>query len=115
MANRFRGEIEAVLDGRSYRLVLDFNAMCELEDMTGRSAAEILQGFDGGTIRFADLRAICLAALKRHHPEMTAPEAGDLLSADMDLPARLIAAAMPDAAGDAIAGKPARVKARASK
>lgn len=109
MANRFRGEAEAVLDGRSFRLVLDFNAMCELEDMTGRTAPEIMAEFDAGKVSFKSLRAVCLAALRRHHPEATPQDAGDLLSADMDLPARLIAATMPEAAG-APAGKRPRAK-----
>jgi hypothetical protein len=39
MVNRHRGEIEAILDGKSYRLCLTLGALAELEHAFGRSAS----------------------------------------------------------------------------
>ena len=35
MVNAVKGEVAFEVEGRSYKLVLDFNALCEVEDVLG--------------------------------------------------------------------------------
>jgi hypothetical protein len=65
MANRERGEIAVEVGGASYTLRPDFNAVCELEQLTGQSyEAVIKQCFEG---RLSGLRACLWCLLQRHH------------------------------------------------
>ena len=112
MANRFRGQVAAIFQGVEYTLVLDWNALAEFESMTGKNAMDVIQGAGGKTpMSFTDTRAIVLSAMRRHHPEATLADAGDLLSEDMTLVAALISASTPDAPGNGKA--PAAKKATA--
>jgi len=72
MPNALRGEVGFEAGGEGYTLVLDFNALCELEgvlrpgdDRNGPSAT----------------RATLWAALQRHHAGLTLAGAGDLIAA----------------------------------
>ncbi len=59
MVNRHRGEIEAVLDGKSYRLCLTLGALAELEHAFGEDdMLAIAERFEG----FVDIVARLLAA-----------------------------------------------------
>ena len=97
MVNRFLGEASTDLDGATYTLRMDFNAMCEFEDATGKDAMETLATFEGGKVSALDLRALIWAMLKRHHPDVSAQVAGDILSADSGVLQRVLVAAMPTA------------------
>ena len=98
MANRFLGEIAiAAGEGKSYSLRLDFNAMCEFEEATGRNALEALSAMESGKGAMLEMRALMWAALRRHHPDVTLAEAGDLLSNNVDALVDLIEAATPAA------------------
>lgn len=97
MGNRFLGEISVEHDGTTYTARFDFNAMCDFEDMAGRNAMEAIAEFEEGTIGFNEMRSLMLAALKQEHAEADARLAGAILSADMDVLARLIHAAFPTA------------------
>ena len=58
MVNRHRGEIEAILDGKSYRLCLTLGALAELEHAFGEDdMLAVAERFEAGRI-----------AAKRRHP-----------------------------------------------
>ena len=65
MANKYRGEIDAVLDGRNYKLCLTLGALAELEqalqqeDMLG-----VAERFSSGRIKAADAILIIAAGLR---------------------------------------------------
>lgn len=74
MSNPHRGEVELKAGDQTYTLVLDINAICELEELLGKSVAEI--GRDMGRIVY--MRAVLWAGLKARHP-VTLEEAGKIL------------------------------------
>jgi hypothetical protein len=83
MGNPFRGEVTLVIGVAEYRLVCDFNAICEIEaHFDGESIAEIMPRFDDGTMGFTDYRAVTAALLRHHWPEVKFRDAGDVLSLD---------------------------------
>jgi hypothetical protein len=73
MANVIKGEVAFEVEGRAYKLVLDFNALCEVEDVLGKGEMDLA--------RPKAIRAIFWASLLRHHPDVTVQEAGDLIGA----------------------------------
>lgn len=95
MGNRFLGEATAKVDGKEWTLRCDFNAMAEFEDATGKDAMDAFQAAEEGDVSLKDLRHLVLACLLRHHPDATLCDAGDVLSYDVGVVQRLIAAAMP--------------------
>lgn len=98
MANKFLGEISAQsVDGRDWMLRMDMNAMCEFEDVTGQSAIEAFQKAEQGKASISMMRQVVFAAMRRHHPEATIQDAGDILSADPQVVQALMDAARPDA------------------
>ena len=104
MANRFLGEIAVEHEGASYTLRFDFNAMCDYEGDTGRNAMSAIAAFEAGSIGFSDMRALIHAALVQEHADADKRLAGAILSADMDVLARLIRAAFPEADDKAAPG-----------
>lgn len=82
MANRERGEIGLVAkDGTDYTLRLTTNAVCELEDRSGRLFDDIVKGVMNGRVK--DMRWLIWAAMQDHHAEaVTTPQAaGDVIDA----------------------------------
>lgn len=114
MANRFRGEVSISVEGRSFTLRMDFNAMAEFEDATGRAALDVFQEAEKGTARMSTIRAIVFAALTRHHPDATVQDAGDILSEDPGVVQRLMAAAAPDGEPGKARAKPGKARAGAA-
>lgn len=99
MANRFVGEVSVVVDGKSYTLRLDMNALVEFEEMTGKSALDMQTLASSEGVKIADLRAVIHAALKRHHPDAPAAVAGDILSQDLGIVEQLFLLAAPENKG----------------
>ncbi|WP_342642873.1 gene transfer agent family protein [Rhodoligotrophos ferricapiens] len=65
MVNRHRGEIEAVLDGRQYRLCLTLGALAELEDSYGGiDLMRLAERFEGGRLQASDIIRIIGAGLR---------------------------------------------------
>lgn len=108
MANRFLGEVTTEVEGVSYTLRMDFNAMCEFEDATGVSALVAFGDAENGTAKLTMMRAMIHAAMLRHQPDATLQQAGDIISADPEALQRLMAAAAPQEA-PAQVGKPRAV------
>lgn len=95
MANRLIGEISTKFEGQKYTLRLDYNAIAEFEDMSGKKAFDVFKDFEAGSPAFRDLRLLIQAALLRHHPDATLILAGDIVSNDGDLVTKLLQAAFP--------------------
>lgn len=65
MANRYRGEIDAMLDGKPYRLCLTLGALAELESAFGHEDMSALaQRFESGRISARDAIRIIGAGLR---------------------------------------------------
>ncbi len=65
MANRCRGEIEAVLDGRRWTLCLTLGALAELESAFGvQDLSGLFEKLSSGSISAAQLNAILGAGLR---------------------------------------------------
>ena len=95
MANRMLGEVAAQMGGRSYTLRLDFNALCELEDLTGEMATAVLTRIEEDKASSKDLRNLALAVMLHHHPDATSRDAGQLLSEAPGVLVQLMIAAYP--------------------
>ena len=95
MGNRFKGEVSITIDGETWTLVCDFNAMAEFEGATGKDAMAAFGQAEEGSVSIADLRHMVHAFLKAHHPGATLQDAGDIMSEDVEIVARLIAACSP--------------------
>lgn len=110
-AQRFKGEIEATLNGETVVLVADMNALAAFEEATGSTAMKFLGDIENGRASIIHSRALLHAALLRHRPKTTVEEAGNMLSEDTLLVVRLLNAAM--GAPEAPAGGAGNVKAPA--
>jgi hypothetical protein len=97
MANAFFGEASAEVDGKVWTARLDFNALCEYEDATGRDAMADFQSFETGKVRPKVMRDIVHALLAHHHPGVTLQEAGVVMSKAPEILERTFTAAMPEA------------------
>lgn len=65
MVNRHRGEIEAVLDGKSYRLCLTLGALADLEHAFGEDdMLAVAERFEAGRIAARDAIRIIGAGLR---------------------------------------------------
>ncbi|WEK56486.1 MAG: hypothetical protein P0Y52_07925 [Candidatus Brevundimonas phytovorans] len=74
MANQIKGEVGFQADGQDYTLLLDFNALCELE--------AVVPGLMDGTAEIKSpsaVRAVFHAALSEHHPAVDVKAAGRII------------------------------------
>ena len=104
MANPLKGEIEFEAEGKTYTFRLSVNACCELEGNLGRGFLDISNEMNSwstpvddkgdpvgemseqvtervGRIRLGVLRAVVWAGLRQHQPEITIPQAGEIITA----------------------------------
>lgn len=69
-------EIIIKLD-KERRLVFDFNALCRLEELTGKNA---LSGETWSNLTARDVRALLWSAMLRDDPELKLEEVGELVN-----------------------------------
>ena len=84
MTNPINGSTTINILGKEYTFLLDMNALCELESITGSNAISLFERTDTGTASLSDLRALIFCGLKRHHPDITLEEAGDIMGEDTE-------------------------------
>ena len=96
---KFLGSTTREIDGETWRLVLDFNAICHFEEAVGGNFFERAEDWQtgSGVPRARELRALIHAALQAHHPQATLQEAGRILSQGMEIFEALMASAMTEA------------------
>lgn len=103
MANPHKGEVAFAAGGKTYTLVYNTNALCELEEETGRGFTDIMLEFqawatptgDDGkpadetpeqiaarvkSMRLGLVRAVFWAGLREHHEQITVKQAGNLMT-----------------------------------
>jgi len=80
MANPLKGEVGFEVEGQAYVLVLDFNALCTLEDALDLGIVEIVTQLQT-EVRGGFLRALFWAGLQEHHSGLNEKAAGRLIGA----------------------------------
>lgn len=106
MVNRHRGEIEAVLDGKSYRLCLTLGALAELEHAFGEDdMLAVAERFEAGRIAARDAIRMIGAGLRGAGYEIdddavAAMRAEGGAAGFVDIVARLLAATFAAARGE---------------
>ncbi len=106
MVNRHRGEIEAVLDGKSYRLCLTLGALAELEHAFGEDdMLAIAERFEAGRITARDAIRMIGAGLRGAGYELDDATVGTMkceggAAGFVDIVARLLAATFASARGE---------------
>ncbi len=79
MANRRRGEVEAILDGRPHTLCLTLGALAELETAFGvGDLSALVARFETGRLSASDLILVLRAALRGGGHDYAADEVGAL-------------------------------------
>lgn len=80
MANKQRGEISFEANGQTWTMKVGTHAMCEIEDATGKTIAEIgnLMG-NTKTASMKLLRAVFWGSLQHHHEGISMKDAADLI------------------------------------
>lgn len=119
MVNRHRGEIEAVLDGKSYRLCLTLGALGELEHAFGEDdMLAVAERFEAGRIAAKDAIRIIGAGLRGAGYDLDDDAVASMRSEGgaagfVDIVARLLAATFtavrPGEGGDPFAKRVAAV------
>lgn len=105
MPNALKGEVGFEVEGEAYTLLLDFEALCELEGV-------LTPGDDRNGPRAS--RATLWAALQRHHAGLTLKDASDIITA-LTLPrVRELIGQAYDASGlnEVLGGNPLKAPAR---
>ncbi len=80
MANRLKGEVALEVEGATWTLVFDVNAMCEVEYLLDQSTAEILTRLAANPPLHV-VRALLWGALRRRHPNTDLNKAGEIIEA----------------------------------
>lgn len=80
MANPHRGEVELKAGEKTYTLVYTINALCELEEETGKSVDLLIAEINTDKPKLSAIRALFWAGLRTHH-KMTVEEAGEVMQA----------------------------------
>ncbi len=102
MANPHKGEAKIDVAGRSYTLVFDINAMCEVEYILDMDADRILRTLVKSPSLHL-IRALLWGGLRRHHADVDLYAAGDLVEQmggagpALDGIGRALQASFPDA------------------
>lgn len=112
---------EAGIAGTEYRICFDINALCAIEEESGRAVTDILAEMPSSKdeahkkqMRFSTIRLLLWGGLQRHHG-LSLAQAGDVLS-EHDLLAvtaalvQALSSAMPS--GNAAAGEPGNAPAK---
>jgi hypothetical protein len=82
MANPHKGEVSFDANGAAYTLRYSINAICELENETGKGIVALMTELEDPTRMSMTLaRQIMWAGLREHHPDITVKAAGELISA----------------------------------
>lgn len=78
MANPIKGELEFAVEDETYTIVLDANALCEAEAITGLSTPDLIN--QAGRKFVNAQRALLWGGLRRHHDGLSLADAGDIIA-----------------------------------
>lgn len=80
MANPHKGEVEFKVGEKSYTLRLSADAICNVEEATGKGVLVLLEQLNKKeTVTMGLVRLFLWAGLKEHHPEIDIKTAGELI------------------------------------
>lgn len=79
MANRERGEVAIELDGKTYLMKFDMNALIHIEEATDKSYDEVFASLSAKP-RLKLVRAVLWGALVGQHPDLTEDAVGTIIS-----------------------------------
>lgn len=107
MANALRGEVELQTPEKTFIMRMSINAIVNIEehfDLGINQVSDLLA--DTKRMRIGNLRAIVMHALREHHPEVDAAQAGEIIGAagfeaTADAIQKAMVAAFPSAKVDA--------------
>lgn len=98
MSNQVQGVIDAKLaDGRTIKLLFDFNTWVEAEELTGLDMKVLIDQLRTGSISAKNMRSLFWCAMKEHQPEITEREAGSILTEAASAMRDALGASMPQA------------------
>lgn len=80
MANAVRGQVSLRAGDTIYTLCLSANAMCSLEEHTGRDIGDIASSLNDNGVSMITVRSLVWAALQDHHPEIDIKGAGRVIT-----------------------------------
>lgn len=80
MANAVRGQVSLKAGDTIYTLCLSANAMCSLEEHTGRDIGDIASSLNGNGVSMIMVRSLVWAALQDHHPDIDIKGAGRVIT-----------------------------------
>ncbi|WP_121062208.1 GTA-gp10 family protein [Chachezhania antarctica] len=106
MAKGFKGEVKIKVEGETYTLRMDLNAMASFEDQTGMAALDWAEKVEEHKALVRDMIKMVSCCLERHHEDAGKFLAGDILSEDPGILERLFTAAAPKP--DEIEGQPGK-------
>lgn len=112
MANRLRGDVDAIFDGRRYTLRLTLGALAELEDAFGATdLIGLAARFEDGRLSARDLLRVIGAGLRGGGADLDDHEVARLaceggLEGYIDVAARLLAATFGERDPEAAAADP---------
>jgi hypothetical protein len=99
MPNPHKGEGEVKLaDGRTLKLAFNANAWIEAEDaLGGKPMPDIVAELQSGRASMKTQRALMWAGLRKHHPEISLEDAGELLIEAAEEMSKALAGGSPQA------------------
>lgn len=113
MANPHKGEVAFEADGATYTLCFSIDALCSLEEATGKGIIAISNELsDADRLSLSMIRNVLWAGLQAHHPKIDLKKAGELIISAGGLPtmigviSKAFAQAFPEPESDAAARPP---------
>lgn len=106
MSRRGEGEATFEFEGKTYTLVVDFNALIDFEEASGcGNAMERLQTMADRPLDLKETRALIWCLLRARHPEVTERDAGALAHVAVAELGNAIASFAPEPdAGNVVSG-----------
>jgi len=80
MVNKVRGEVEVILDGKTYTMVPSFQAMCEIEAVTGLGIVALARRYQSLNFGISDAAAIVTAAIKAGGEDAEVQKVGAMIA-----------------------------------
>lgn len=82
MGGHLKGDVDLPAGDTVYRLRFSIDALCTLEDSSGKSFPEIAAELqDPSKVRLGRVRQMLYAALREHHPDIDLRAAGEIITA----------------------------------
>lgn len=95
-----KGRIQIPDGKKTWFATLDFNALCDFEELTGRNdVLSFIEQLESGAVqpKLGEIRKLMFCALKQNHDDVTEQDAGRLCFQNPDALTRAMSAAAPDA------------------